>query len=148
MLTLRPYRQSSAAVYNPFREMEALERAFFGENGFLSGGISSFRTDIQDKGDHYLLEADLPGFRKEDIAIDIDGETLSISAQRHSAHEEKDQQGNYLRCERSYGAYKRCFDISGIQENEISASYENGVLSLTMPKKDAKVSTARRLAIK
>ena len=55
---------------------------------------------------------DLPGFKKEDIKIEVDNHYLTIHAQRHCAAEEKDQQGNYLRCERTYGSYARSFDIS------------------------------------
>ena len=131
-------------VAHPFRDMEALERAFFGNRDFL-GDVGTFKTDIQDKGDHYLLEADLPGMKKEDIAIDIDGDNLTIKAERRNEHEEKDK--SYVRCERSYGSYARSFDISGIKAEGIKASYNDGVLSLTLPKKDVEVSGSRRLAI-
>lgn len=149
MFELRPFerRNNNAMLYNPWREMENLERAFFGDSMFGSRSLAEFKTDIQDKGDSFLLEADLPGFKKEDIHVDLDGDTMTIRAERHSAHEEKDSKGNYLRCERSYGSYERSFDISGIEESKISAQYNNGVLQLTMPKKEETVSSARRLEI-
>ena len=153
MFELRPFdRRGSRAMrtYDPFRELEEMERAFFGNRPFENrsvGSFDAFRTDIQDKGDSYLLEADLPGFKKEDIHIDLDGETMTISAERHSEHEEKDKEGNYLRCERSYGSFQRSFDISGIEESGIAAEYTDGVLKLTMPKKNQTVSSARRLDI-
>ena len=134
MFELRPYRNNNhMTTYDPFRDMEALERAFFGNRDFL-GDVGTFKTDIQDKGDHYLLEADLPGMKKEDIAIDIDGDNLTIKAERRNEHEEKDK--SYVRC-----------DISGIKAEGIKASYNDGVLSLTLPKKDVEVSGSRRLAI-
>ena len=145
MFELRPYRNNNhMTTYDPFRDMEALERAFFGNRDFL-GDVGTFKTDIQDKGDHYLLEADLPGMKKEDIAIDIDGDNLTIKAERRNEHEEKDK--SYVRCERSYGSYARSFDISGVKAEGIKASYNDGVLSLTLPKKDGEVSGGRRLAI-
>ena len=146
MFELRPYRNNSSRMttYDPFRDMEALERAFFGSRDFL-GDAGTFKTDIQDKGDHYLLEADLPGMKKEDIAIDVEGDSLTIKAERRNEHEEKGE--NYVRCERSYGSYARSFDISGIQADGIKAGYNDGVLSLTLPKKAAEVSGSRRLAI-
>lgn len=79
MFELRPFerRNNHIAAYDPFREMENLERAFFGDRGFFSGSaLGEFRTDIQDKGDSYLLEADLPSFKKDDIHIDLDGDTM------------------------------------------------------------------------
>ena len=153
MFELRPFdhrSNRSMRTYDPFRELEEMERAFFGNRPFENrsvGSFDAFRTDIQDKGDSYLLEADLPGFKKEDIHIDLDGETMTISAERHSEHEEKDKEGNYLRCERSYGSFQRSFDISGIEESGIAAEYTDGVLKLTMPKKNQTVSSARRLEI-
>ena len=98
--------------------------------------------------DAYVLEADLPGVKKEDIHIDIDGDRLSISAQRSSTNEEKDSDGNYIRCERSYGSFSRSFDISGVRSEDISAAYDNGVLTLTMPKQVQAVPAARRLEIR
>ena len=95
-------------------------------------------TTALDKGDHYLLEADLPGMKKEDIAIDIDGDNLTIKAERRNEHEEKDK--SYVRCERSYGSYQRAFDISGVEVADISAQYNDGVLKLNMPKKSAVVN--------
>ncbi len=153
MFELRPFehRGNRMRPYDPFREMEEMERAFFGgrpfggESGF--NALAEFKTDIQDKGDSYLLEADLPGFRKEDIHIDLDGDTMTIRAERHSEREEKDKEGNYLRCERGYGSYQRSFDVSGIEESGLKAEYTDGVLRLTMPKKQQTVSSARRIEI-
>ena len=143
MFELTPFTRSRGMdLYRPFRDLEDLERSFFSGN---TPGL--FKTDIRDSGDAYVLEADLPGMRKEDIHIDIDGDHLSISAQRTSHTEEKDSEGAYIRCERSYGAFSRSFDISGIRSEDISAAYDNGVLTLTMPKQAPAVPAARRLDI-
>lgn len=140
MLALRPFT-NTFSTFDTFREMEQLERAFFGNDFFSS--VPAFKTDIQDKGDHFLLESDLPGVDRKDISIDIDGDCLTIHAERKSEHEEKD----YLRCERSYGSYTRSFDVSNIKADEISASYDNGVLTLKLPKKEAEVPASRRIEI-
>ena len=151
MFELRPFerRANQLTVFDPFKEMEELERAFFGNRFFapMAKSFGDFRTDIQDKGDSFLLEADLPGFKKEDILLDLDGDCLSISAERHSEHEEKDKQGNYIRCERSYGSFQRSFDVSGINTEGIKAEYKDGVLSLTLPKKEPSIPSSRRLEI-
>ncbi len=152
MFELRPFEHRAARgmrPYDPFREMENFERAFFGGEPWAprGGALAEFKTDIQDKGDSFLLEADLPGFRKEDIHIDLDGDTMTISAERHSEREDKDKEGGYLRCERSYGSYRRAFDVSGIEESAMTASYTDGVLRLTLPKKQQVVSGARRIEI-
>ena len=111
------------------------------------GELPAFRTDIRDEGDHFLLEADLPGFKKEDIQLQLDGDTLTIQAQRHSEHEEQEKKGKYVCCERSYGAYSRSFDVSGIRAEGITASYDSGVLTLKLPKKTVEVSSSRQISI-
>lgn len=122
MFDMMPFERRNHLAYN-LRELENWEKSFFGD---MSSG---FNTDIKDKGDHYELEADLPGMKKEDIAVDIDGDYLTISAQRNTETEEKDDKNSYVRRERSYGSFSRSFNISNIKSEEISGSYENGVLS-------------------
>lgn len=148
MFELRPYSRKNNSLYNPFKEMDELENSFFGSPfGFFTNAIDEFKTDIKDEGDHYELIADLPGFDKKDIKLDISDDTLTVSAQRHSEHEEKDKKGKYIRCERSYGNYSRSFDLSGVKADAVTAKYENGVLKLTMPKKTETKSSSRRLEI-
>lgn len=149
MFELTKRNNSCAHPYNPLRDFEDLERGFFGYPfGFVNdkpfGGL---KTDITDEGDHYLLEADLPGFDKKDINIDINGDTLTVSAQRRSRHEEKDEKDKIIRSERSYGSYTRQFDISEVNAEAIKAKYENGVLQLELPKKENTLPKARRLEI-
>ena len=108
------------ANYNPFREMDEFEKNFFADpfSMFDTGAIAEFKTDITDNGDSYLLEADLPGFDKKDIKLDINGDWLTINAERHSEHEEKDKKDKYICCERSYGSYSRRFNVSGVKTDE------------------------------
>ena len=129
-------------AYNPFREMAEFERSFFG-----NANLAEFKTDVSDEGDHFLLEADLPGFEKKDINLSINGDVLTIQAERHSKLEEKDQQNKVVRMERSYGSYSRQFDVSGVDVNRISAKYDNGVLKLELPKLQAMPPETRRLEI-
>ena len=98
------------------------------------------KTDVRELDGSYELDVDLPGFKKEDIHVDVDGDTMTIRAERHSEHEDQDKKGNYVRCERSYGSYQRAFDISGVEVADISAQYNDGVLKLNMPKKSAVVN--------
>ena len=108
----RTYRMS---CYNPLRELEQMEKSFWGEQQ-----VNPFRTDISETADGYKLEADLPGFCKED---------------------------SYIRRERYYGAYTRSFNVSEIDVEGIKAAYENGVLTLTMPKKAPVKPEAKHLEI-
>ena len=130
--------------------MEELEKAFFSNpfgNFFGSNSLAEFKTDVTDEGDHYLLEADLPGFDKKDITLDINGDILTVHAERHSKVEEKDKKDKVIRMERSYGSYSRQYDISGVKADEIKAKYDNGVLKLTLPKKEEALPASKRLEI-
>ena len=129
------------ANYDPFKEMEEMERRFFGSR------TPGFQTDIRETEQAYILEADLPGFSKEDIRAEVKDGYLTIYAERKNEEEKKDEKGNYIRRERSFGSYRRTFDLSGIRAEEITASYKNGVLSLTLPKEEAKIEQPRRLDI-
>ena len=141
---LVPYARKNHNVsnFNPFHDFDELERAFFSDNA-----LGEFKADIQEDGDNFVLEADLPGFKKEDIQLQLDGDTLTIQAQRHSEHEEQEKKGKYVCCERSYGAYSRSFDVSGIRAEGITASYDSGVLTLKLPKKTVEVSSSRQISI-
>ncbi len=149
MFELTPYRKNhmTGRTFDPFREMEEFERNFFDTPLFDERSFAPFKTDIKDEGDHFTLEADLPGFEKKDIGIDLDGDRMTIHAERHSDHEEKDKRGKYVRCERSYGSYSRSFDVSGVNTDGVTAKYDNGVLKLTLPKKQPTEPTSKRLEI-
>ena len=144
MLELIPFISNNRmGNYDPFKDIESFEKHFFGTDR-----ISSFKTVIKDNGDEYLLEADLPGFKKEDIEVGLENNYLTIKAERKNETEDKDKKGRYIRCERSYGSFARSFDISDVDADKISAAYENGVLRLTMPKKEKNVPAQRKLEIK
>lgn len=69
MFEMRPYRRNSMSTWNPFSEMEEMERRLFNNDFFSGRGLAEFKTDITDEGDYYELKADLPGFKKEDIQL-------------------------------------------------------------------------------
>ncbi|HWR19323.1 MAG TPA: Hsp20/alpha crystallin family protein [Clostridia bacterium] len=141
IFSLVPYRRSNG-ISNYFDEMEKMMDSAFRP---AFGGLGSFRTDITDNGDHYLLEAELPGFKKEDIHLNIEGDLLTILAKHEENKEEKDKQ--YLRRERSFASYERSFDVSEVKAEEIRANYNNGVLELTLPKKVPATPISKRIEI-
>lgn len=151
MFEIRPYRKNNNSMsYNPFREIEELEKRFFNapfSSFWGSGDLAEFKTDISDQGNSYLLEADLPGFDKKDIHLEISDNTLTIHAERRSEHDEKDKDSKYIRVERSYGKYSRQFDISSIDSDKITAKYDNGVLKLSLPKKQEVLPETKHLVI-
>ena len=140
-------RNQNITTYNPWRELEELERAFFERPFFRTAPLSQFRTDVTDLGENYLLEADLPGFDKKDITLQLSGDTLTICAQRKADSEKADDKGQVIYRERSCGSYRRSFDISGIDAEGIKARYENGVLRLTLPKQETQLPKTKQLEI-
>ena len=148
MFEIIPMTHSPRSFFSPFREMDNLARVFFNEPFFSERTeIRPVRTDIKKTEAGYMLEAELPGFDKKDISVGIEGDVLTIKAQRRSESEEKDNKESYVRIERSCGSYERSFDVSGIDTENITAKYENGVLKLTLPKKQQTLPETKRLEI-
>ena len=142
MFDLIPFgRFNRSFFFDPFREFDELERRFFGKSE------SVFRTDIKETDNEYILEAELPGFSKDDISAEIKDNRLIIKAERKCEKEEKNEKSNYIRRERCYGAYRREFDLTGINVDEIKASYENGILTLNLPKLEVKKEESKKLEI-
>ncbi|NCB50845.1 MAG: Hsp20/alpha crystallin family protein [Clostridia bacterium] len=137
MFELIPYATRRNSKLSPFED-------FYRD--FWSNPMGEIKTDITDIGDAYKLEADLPGFKKDDIKIELNGKRMVISAERKSESEETDKQG-YVRRERTYGSFTRSFDVSGIETGEISASYTDGVLTMNLPKKAELKPEAKQIAI-
>ena len=141
MFGMLPFERSDDNLFDTF---DNFTRNFFrGSNASLP----AFRTDIRELDGKYVLEAELPGFSKEDISLDVKDGILTISAEHKENHEEKDERGNYLRRERRYGSFSRSFDITGIDEGSITAAYNNGILELNLPKAVPVVPESRRIAI-
>lgn len=140
MFELMPFSREERSLFDYLNQME---RSFFGGG---NPAVKQFCTDILDKGDHYLLQAELPGFAKEEIQIHLDGDRLTVSAEHKEETEEK-QDGQFVRRERRYGSFARSFDVSGIDATGIRAAYNNGVLELTLPKQQAQVPPTRQIEV-
>lgn len=125
---------------------------FDGENGSdhsRSVATNLMNTDVRESDTAYTVDMDLPGFNKDDIHVDLKNGYLNVSATRQSKDDQKDENGKYLRRERYYGTCTRSFYVGDdVKRDDIKASYKDGTLSLTIPKKDAKeVEESQRIAI-
>ena len=134
---LTPFEARSLDFFNDFFNLE--DRAAQ-ENPF-----SKLHVDLEELDDKYVLSADLPGFSKDDINIELDGDMLTIEAHKDDSKEEEGK--NYIYKERRSGSFARRFDVSGIRADAIEGSFKNGVLKLDLPKKQENVKTARKIEL-
>ena len=141
MFGMLPFERGNDNLFDAF---DRFERQFFGNT---RATLPDFRTDIRETDGQYVLDAELPGFNKEDIHLDLKDGILTISAEHREDKEEKDAKGNFIRRERRCGSFSRSFDVTGIDVENISASYNNGVLELTLPKQVPAIPESRRIAI-
>jgi HSP20 family protein len=112
-----PFREMAPRLWRGAEERFAMAPAF----------------DVRETKDAYLFKADLPGFREQDIDINVTGNRLTVSGQREA--EQAEDSDNYYCCERSYGAFTRSFTMpDGVNGDEIEADLKDGVLSLKVPK--------------
>ena len=117
------------------------ERNLFDDlfNDSFTGNNSLMRTDIRKKDGNYLLDVELPGYKKEDIKISLFNGNLTISACHNESKEEKDAKGTVLRSERYSGTTSRTFYVGdSIKDSDIKASYNDGVLCITVPTAEKK----------
>jgi len=111
-------------------------------------GNDNFQVDIKEKDNSYEVTADLPGFDKTDLNVTYDDDILTIEASRNDVSEDKDEEGNFLRRERSSSSFRRQFMLKGIDEDKIDASFKDGVLNLELPKAPGKDEDKKKIDIK
>ena len=125
MSTLIPYRYRN--------QLTRPETTSFMDDFFRPFFTSTFSVAVKDEGDKYVLEADLPGVKREDVNVDVNDGVLTISAEWNTEKKDERRHG-YVINERRSGRASRSFTLENVKENEISAEYKDGVLRLTLPK--------------
>ena len=141
MMNMIPYYAA-----RPFRSRTLLAgdeffRSFFSDNAPLA-----MHVDVEDKGESYLLQADLPGMKREDVRISVEDGVLTIAAEYAQDNTKEDKERRYVLRERHSGSMSRSFRLEGINQEGIHAEYTDGVLRLTLPKEEER-SGARRIEI-
>ncbi|MFW5986515.1 MAG: Hsp20/alpha crystallin family protein [Halanaerobiales bacterium] len=132
MFDLVPFRRNRNQVQR--RSEDPFDSFFSNFFDMVDRSNMGFRTDVKETEDEYILEAELPGLEKDDINIEIEEDYLTISADKEETTEERGE--DYLRRERKTGRYSRTFALDNVRDDEIKASYDNGVLELVLPKKE------------
>ena len=135
MYGLTNYRKGDFDIFDPFK-------------GFFDNmSADPCRTDIRDEGDRFIMESELPGFNKEDISVDISGNSLTLKAE-HKAENEEKKEGKYIRQERYAGACSRSFYVGeDVEPDQISAKFESGILQISVPKAAKKLPKSSSISI-
>ena len=116
------------------REMRHADRALYGKNA-----AREMKTDVHEHEDHYEVDIDLPGFKKDEIDLSLQNGYLTVSATKGVDKEETTKKGKLIRQERYAGSLQRSFYVGdALTEEDIAARFENGVLSLNVPKMEAR----------
>ena len=123
------------------------EQDFWGKKNPLYGkhAKNMMKTDIREHDEGYEVDIDLPGFKKDEISIELENGYLTVSADKGLDKDEEDKKGKYIRKERYAGAMQRSFYVGeNLTDEDIKAKYENGILRLSVPKKPAKAVEAKK----
>ena len=144
MFGLVPFRSNS--IYGIQDEFEDLISNFFNDRFFTSGNFTSaFNVDLRENDKAYLVTADLPGVNKENINVEFNNNTLSISAKIEDVIE--DNRNGYIAKESHYGQFQRNFYLDGVDENKIMAKFENGILNIVLPKKNKNIDSEKIIEV-
>ena len=129
------------------KKLDKLSEAMFKPiKAFKWPSIKEFPIDIREEGNNLVIEADLPGVKKENIEINIDEDRLTIKAETKKAREEKRE--GYLRRERSYSGFYRSITLpASVVPEKAKASYKDGILRIVVPKKEKKVKRGVKVKI-
>ena len=116
------------------------EKSFFGGRDPLYGkhARNLMKTDVKETDTGFELAVDLPGFKKDEISVELENGYLTISAAKGLNKDEEDKKGRYIRQERYTGTCSRSFYVGDLKPEDISGKFEDGILMLNLPKKDAK----------
>lgn len=148
---LVPYGRKNRGLTNRSQDAFNIDSLFdnFFNDSFMPAfftGDTQMKVDVKENEREYVVEADLPGIKKEEINIELHNDRLTISVERNEEiNEEKE---NYIRRERRSGSFCRSFYVENVLEDQISAKFENGVLSMLLPKKEPGVNKKNKIEIK
>lgn len=147
---LVPYGRKNRGLAKRPQDIFSIDSLFddFFSDSFMPAffaGDAQMKVDVKENEKEYIVEADLPGVKKEEINIDLSNGRLTISVAKNE--EINVEEDNYIRKERRSGSYCRSFYVENVVEDQIAAKFENGVLSIVLPKNDAGVNKKNRIEI-
>lgn len=141
MFGIVPFRNNKVQQRSGFSDIESMFNDFFNDSFIGFAGINSMKADIKETEKEYIIDAEIPGVNKEDIKLDLRDDRLTISVER--SEESNEERENYIRRERRYGSTSRSFYVDNVNHEAVTAKYENGILSVVLPKSETKKNNNR-----
>ncbi|WP_426350694.1 heat shock protein Hsp18 [Alloiococcus sp. CFN-8] len=147
MFEMVPWRRNNNGVQKRGDLFEDMINSFFNNDFLVPSKVfgNNFLVDLKETDTEYTITADLPGVDKENISLSYDNGYLTIAAKRENVVEDKKE--SYVRQERSYGEFRRCFYMNNIDHSAIDAKFNNGVLSIKAPKLQEEKRSGRQIDI-
>ncbi|MGX5378111.1 Hsp20/alpha crystallin family protein [Ligilactobacillus sp. LYQ135] len=121
----------------------------FGRSFFNSWNneMKPLKSDIKETDKEFIIKVDMPGVDKKDIAVNFKDDVLTIDAKRESFSDDDDKKGNVIASERDYGTYSRSYRLPKVDSKKISAKYEDGVLTVILPKTKEEIDSNHSIEI-
>lgn len=134
---------------NFFDDFFTKELFDFNNAGFAQSGITQPSVNVKDMNDGFEIQVAAPGMKKEDFTVNLDRNVLTISSEKQTQNEEKDEDGNFSRREFNYSSFRRSFTLpEAVEQEKIEATYEDGLLKITIPKKEQSTRMLKTIEVK
>ncbi|MCX8131244.1 MAG: Hsp20/alpha crystallin family protein [Clostridia bacterium] len=149
MFGMTPYNRKNHGIArsNSVWDLRSVFDNFFNDPFFsqFSGSGHPIRADISENEKEYIVDAEIPGVQKEDIKLDLRDDVLTISVEHNEqVNEERD---NFIRRERRTGSFSRSFYVENVRNEAVTAKYNNGILTITLPKQEGKKESRHNIEI-
>lgn len=141
MFGIVPFRNNNIQGRTGLFDIDSMFTDFFNEPFMGVVSASSIKADVRETENEFIIDAEIPGVKKEDIKLDLKDDRLTISVEK--TEEKKEEKDNYIRRERRYGSTSRSFSVQNVRQEDVSAKYENGILSIVLPKSEPKKISSR-----
>ncbi len=141
MFGIVPFRSNKVCERGNPLDLDSIFTNFFNDSSLGFSGLQSIKADVRETEKDFIVEAEIPGAKKEDIKLDLRDDRLTISVE--TSEEKNEEKNNYIRRERRYGSSSRSFYVQNVKHEDVTAKYENGVLTVVLPKSEGKKTNNR-----
>jgi HSP20 family protein len=136
MFGIVPFRNNKIQERGSTFDMDSIFSDFFNDSFLGFANVNTIKADIKETDKEFIIDAEIPGANKEDIKLELKDDRLTIAVEK--SVEKKEERDNYIRRERRCGSYSRSFYVENVKNEDVTAKYENGILSIVLPKSETK----------